>query len=82
MQDLVRTEREPSTRDLARVWNWRKCSSPRQIMTRCHTTRLTCTQCYGHHTQLTLQLTGNKTGPNKKLQKIHCLAVTSPCSSE
>ena len=44
MQDLVRTEREPSTRDLASVWNWRKCSSPRQIMTRCHTTRLTCSR--------------------------------------
>ena len=82
MQDLVRTEREPSTRDRARVWNWRKWSSPLQIMTRCHTTRLTCTQYYCHHKQLTWQLTGNKTGPNRTLQKTHCPAVTSPCSSE
>ena len=32
--------------------------------------------------KIPLQLTGNRTGPNKRLQKTHCPTVTSPCSSE
>ena len=72
MHDLVRTERELRTLDLAIVSNLWNFSSPWQILTRCQTIRLK----------------GKRRGPKKTIQNIHsqiCLPLLpykSPCNRE